>query len=221
MTQSPTTLPTPAVPRLRRPSWRDPRLLVGVLVVLLAVVGVARVVAAADETEPVYAAARTLTPGDPVGGDDVRVVRVRLEDSARYLTVGSGLPDGLVAMRSVGEGELLARSGLGDAGLLDLKPVGIPLDGVLPGGLVKGARVDVWVALPDLERAGAFTDPERLVEAAEVSEVAESGGALGAGGTATVQVLMADEPLQDALAALANGAEVALVLVPGAPAADG
>ena len=126
-----------------------------------------------------------------------------------------------MALRSVGEGELLARSGLGDAAGLDLKPVGVPVDGARPGGLVKGARVDVWVALPDLERAGAFEDPERVVKAAEVSEVAESGGALGPGGATTVQVLMADGPLRETLSALANGADVALVLVPGGAGADG
>ncbi|HZI98101.1 MAG TPA: SAF domain-containing protein [Actinomycetales bacterium] len=206
----------PVAPRLRPPSWRDPRLVVGVLVVLLGVVLGSLVVSAADDTVPVYAAARTLTPGDAVDADAVRVVDVRLAAADRYLSAAQPLPDGLVALRSVGEGELLARSGLGDASVLEVKPVGIGVDGVLPAGLDKGSRVDVWVSLPDPERAGAFTEPERLVEAAEVSEVSESGGALGSGGTSTVQVLMEDEPLRGTLAALANGAEVALVLVPGA-----
>ena len=215
--RTPGDLAAPVATRLRPPSWRDPRLVVGILVVLLAVVLGSLVVSAADDTVPVYAAARTLTPGDAVGPGEVRVVDVRLDDESRYLSANQDLPDGLVALRSVGEGELLARSGLGDASALEVKPVGIPADGVLPAGLVKGSRVDVWVSLPDPARAGAFTEPERLVEAAEVSEVAESGGALGSGGTSTVQVLMDDEPLRDTLAALANGAEVALVLVPGGP----
>lgn len=219
MTQHPGSLPAPLAPRLRPPSWRDPRLVVGVLVVLLAVVLGARVVGAADETEPVYAAARTLTPGDAVDEGDVRVVRARLDDASRYLTAATSLPEGLVALRSVGEGELLARSGLGDAAALDLKPVGVPVEGARPAGLVKGARVDVWVALPDPDRAGSFADPERVVEAAEVSEVAESGNTLGSGGASTVQVLMADEPLRTTLSALANGADIALVLVPGGTAA--
>lgn len=219
MTQHPGALPAPPASRLRPPSWRDPRLVVGVLVVLLAVVLGARVIGAADETEPVYVAARTLTPGDAVDEGDVRVVRVRLDDASRYLTAATAVPQGLVALRSVGEGELLARSGLGEAAALDLKPVGVPVEGARPAGLVKGARVDVWVALPDLERAGSFADPERVVEAAEVSEVSESGSTLGSGGASTVQVLMAEEPLRTTLSALANGADIALVLVPGGTSA--
>lgn len=210
-----TTTAGPVAPRLRQPSWRDPRLVLGVLVVLVSVVLGSLVVSAADDTEPVFAAARTLTPGDALDPADVRVVDVQLADADPYLSAAQSLPDDLVALRSVGEGELLARSGLGDASVLEVKPVGIDVDGALPAGLVKGSRVDVWVSLPDPDRAGAFTEPERLVEAAEVSEVSESGGALGSGGTSTVQVLMADEPLRGTLAALANGAEVALVLVPG------
>ena len=93
-------LPAPVAPRLRRPSWRDPRLLVGLLLVLSAVVVGARVVSAADETEPYYVAVATLTPGDAVGSADVRVVRARLQDvSPGYLSAASDLPAGMVASR--------------------------------------------------------------------------------------------------------------------------
>ncbi len=53
-----TDLPTPVASRLRAPSWRDSRLLVGVLLVVLSVVLGAVVVARADDRVPVYAAAR-------------------------------------------------------------------------------------------------------------------------------------------------------------------
>lgn len=211
-----TQLPSVPVQRLRPPSWRDPRLAVGIVLVLASVALGARVVTAADETQPVWAAAHTLTPGDAIGADDVRVVRARIDGAERtYLPAGGEVPAGLVALRSVGQGELLARSGVGSVDGVEVKPVAIPVDGALPAGLVKGARVDVWVAQPDEEKAGAFTRPERLVEAAEVSEVATAGGTFGSGGGTTVQVLMDDERLATVLGALANGADVSVVLLPG------
>jgi hypothetical protein len=216
-----TDLPAPTAQRLLPPSWRDPRLLLGIVLVLASVALGSRVVGAADDSVGVYAAAHTLTPGDAITADDVRVVQLRLDDGLqRYLSAAEPLPAGAVALRAVPAGELLPRSGLGDAAELGRRPVGVPLEGPVPAGLVKGAQVDVWVSEPDQEQAGAFQDPLRLAAAAEVAEVTEGGGALGGGGSTTVQVLLADGELRAALRALASDAEVALVLVPGSsPAA--
>ena len=49
-------LPTPTASRVRAPSWRDSRLLVGLLLVLLSTVLGSVVVARADDRVPVYAA---------------------------------------------------------------------------------------------------------------------------------------------------------------------
>jgi hypothetical protein len=214
-------LPAPAAQRLRPPSWRDPRLLIGVALVLGSVVLGSRVVAAVDDTVGVLAAASVLTPGDPVDADDLTVVQVRLDEAAqRYLRADADVPADAVALRTVGAGELLPRSALGDAGALERRPVGVPVEGALPEGLVPGAQVDVWVSEPDPERAGAFSEPVRLAEAAPVAEVSTGGGALGAGGATTVQVLLTDAELRPALRALAADAEVALVLVPGSSPGD-
>lgn len=215
-------LPAPAAQRLRPPSWRDPRLLVGVALVLGSVVLGSRVVAAADDTVGIFAAATVLTPGEPVTAEDLTVVQVRLDEAARqYLRADGEMPADAVALRTVGAGELLPRSAIGDAGDLERRPVGVPVDGALPEGLVPGAQVDVWVSEPDPGRAGAFSEPVRLAEAAPVAEVSTGGGALGASGATTVQVLLTDAELRPALHALAADARVALVLVPGSPPGDG
>jgi len=209
-------LPTPNASRLRPPSWRDPRLLVGLLLVLTSVTVGARVVALADDTRPYYAAARPLTAGDRVGEDDVRVVRLLLADAPdTYLLADAELDRDLIATRSIGAGELLPRAALGNGGDVALQPVGIPVQGQLPAGLVKGAVVDVWVASPDPERAGSFSEPERVVDAATVSQVSGSSSALGATSGSTVQVLLEETALAEVLGALANKASVALVLAPG------
>jgi flagella basal body P-ring formation protein FlgA len=111
-----TDLPTPAASRLQLPSWRDSRLVVGVLLVMAATALGSRVVAAADDTVPMYAAAATLVPGEPVTQDDVRVVRVRLAPSdAAYLPADRELGADHYMLREVRPGELVTRSALGTA----------------------------------------------------------------------------------------------------------
>lgn len=209
-------LPAPAAVRLRRPSWRDPRLLVGVLLVATAVAVGAAAVGAADDRRPYYVAVRTLTPGDPVGPDDVRVVQARLTDGEQpYLSAAQELPGAVVAVRPVSAGELISRDAVGPSREVTTQPVGIGVQGALPQGLVEGARVDVWIADPDPQRAGGFVEPQRVVDGAVVAEVAQDTGALGTGGGTTVQVLLEQDALRQVLGARANNADVALVLVPG------
>ena len=59
-----TQLPEPSAKRLQRPSWRDARLLVGVVLVLLGAAVGARIIASADDTVPMYAASTVIRPGD-------------------------------------------------------------------------------------------------------------------------------------------------------------
>lgn len=210
-----TDLPAPAAARLRPPSWRDPRLLVGVLLVLGSVVLGARVVAAADDTEPFYVAARAITPGDRIGPDDLRVVDVRLGDAGEaYLGADAGPAADLVATRTVAAGELVPRGSVGAASDVVLQPVAVPVT-TLPDGLRAGTVVDVWVAQPDPERAGAFLEPERVVQGADVADVSDAGSSLGSTGDSTVQVLLAPDDLPVVLGALANDAVVSLVPAPG------
>lgn len=211
-----TELPSPQARRLRPPSWRDPRLLVGVLLVLGSVVLGSRVVAAADDTVAVWAAVGPLVAGDPVTPERLTAVDVRLgEASSAYLPAADPPPDGAVLLRPVGDGELLPRAALGSAEEIQRRAVGIPVAGALPDGVVKGALVDVWVSPPDPERAGEFGEPELLAAAAEVAGVATGGSGFAASGSTTVQVLLAEAELRAALRSLAADAEIALVLVPG------
>jgi len=83
-------LPEPAAKRLQRPSWRNTRLLVGLVLILLGTAVGAKVVASADDTVPMYAAATTVRPGDHLTGDNLRRVDVQLGDeAARYLSARS------------------------------------------------------------------------------------------------------------------------------------
>ena len=171
-------LPEPRAARLQRPSWRDTRLLVGVLLVAAAVAIGARVVAAADDTVGVYAATATLPAGSDVRADDLRVVRVRLgSGTAGYLSAAAALPSRAVLLRTVGAGELVPSSAVGDAAALERRPVSIPVEGASPAGLAPGSLVDVWVSARERQRSSSgYRPPERLAERAEVLEVSTGEG---------------------------------------------
>ncbi|HEY6794409.1 MAG TPA: SAF domain-containing protein [Kineosporiaceae bacterium] len=215
----------PAVPatRLRRPSWRDARLLVGVLIVLLSVVLGARVVALADRTVPVYAATAALPSGHVLARTDLQVVRVRLgSGTAPYLSALRSPPLGLVLARPVGAGELVPLAALGAASSITRRPVGIPLPEPRPVGLQPGAPVDVWSSAKD--SAGGTTgyrSPVRLVAGAEVYAVSRAESGLVAGAGESVQVLLEEAELRSVLDALANGAKLVVVPAPGGVPAPG
>jgi hypothetical protein len=203
--------------RLRRPSWRDSRLLIGVVIVLASVAIGARVVAAADDSIPVYAAAGTLASGHPIGAGDVRVVRVRLgAGTATYLSARLQLPPGLVVTRALGEGELVPRSAVAAAGDLTRRPVPIPIAAPLPEALRPGVAVDVWSSAKDTATGSTgYRAPVRIAEHAEVYAVTAPGAGLAAAQASAVQVLLEEAELRAVLDGLANGAKLAVVPAPG------
>lgn len=210
-------LPVPTAARLQRPSWRDTRLIVGLLIVLASVALGARVVAAADDTVPVYAAARTLVTGHTLGTGDLTVVRVRLgTGAAAYLRAQAPVPAGATLLHGLGPGELVPVAAVGLAVAVEVRPVTIPLDGAPPAGLRAGARVDVWSSARDpAAGATAYRPPVRLAEAAEVSAVTTTDGGLSPAQGGSAQILLGRSELPAALDALANGARLVLVPVPG------
>ena len=215
--------PAPQAARLRRPSWRDTRLLIGVLLVLASVLVGARVLAAADDSVPVWAARVTLTPGTEVRPDLLTEVRVQLgSGAAGYLSAVSVIRPGFVVLRTVGAGELVPRSALGITAELNRRPVAVPVAGPVPAGVAPGGLVDLWVSVRDRSAgADSYAAPRRIVEAAEVASVSRQTGALAGADTASVELLLKVEQLPAVLDALANEAKTALVPLPGtAPVRD-
>ena len=144
--------PVPAVaPAVRAPTpgWRDPRLWVGLLIVALSVVAGARLVGAADDTVPVWAASSDLGAGDTLRADDLVATRVRFAEADRlhdYFTVDDELPADLELIRGVAAGELLPRAAVGASGrsrMLQL-PIAVEAEQV-PPSVAAGSVVDVYL----------------------------------------------------------------------------
>ncbi len=218
-TAGPELVSPPAV-RLRPPGWRDPRLLVGIVLVACSVALGSWAFATADRTAPVYAADGPLVAGDPVTPDDVTVRQVRLGDAAEaYLPADVALPDGLVAVRTVGDGELLPAAAVVDGGALDVRPIAVHPDGPVSSRVVQGSLVDLWSVPDGSEHPSGAVDvsaPRQLADGLVVAEVSEPSGTFSVSGGPTVHVLVPVADLADVLAALAGGGSVEVVPVPGA-----
>ena len=218
-------LPKPTATRLQKPSWRDSRLVVGVVLVLLSMTVGARAVAAADDTVPMYAAAASLVPGQPVRQGDVRRVDVQLgADRRTYLLADHDIAPGTFALRDVRPGELLPISALGTRQATNLKPVSVPVDRGAAGQLAAGSVVDVWVNAKDSSSAAErYGKPVKTLEAAPVVRAPDiSGGGLGsASGMTAVQIMVPESRVQELIAAIDQGAKITLVPVPGSPARAG
>lgn len=187
----------------------------GVLMVLLAVLGGAAVVSAADKSVQVWAVRRSLPAGTTLQRDDVTPRRVRLfgEDLERYLDVGRGHPEGRVLLREVGEGDLLPKSALDDGSRARAtRVVGIPLDRAhaLGDRLGRGSHVDV---LATRKTAGGGFATYAVVRNVLVIEVSKPSGGFGAGGNEFVVLVQVDPAQAIPLAAAIRSAEIDLSLV--------
>jgi hypothetical protein len=140
----------PAAHRSRRPGWRNPRLLLGLVLVAASVVVGARLMAAADDSVGVWAVARDLPAGATLGDDDVVRRQVRFPDEQTadgYLAASDQLPAAATLNRAVSAGELLPRAAIAEQDGPDLVevPISVAVDD-LPATVRQGSVVDVWVA---------------------------------------------------------------------------
>jgi hypothetical protein len=209
---------TPVAARLQRPSWRDPRLLIGLVLLLSSAAVGARVIASADHTQPVYAARSTLPSGTTLTADNLKVVHLRLTGTgAGYLDARRPIPRDQVVIRTVGAGEIVPLGAIAAASRLVSRPVAIPFDGPIPAGLAAGGLVDIWASAKQPDGAGAgYAHPERIAQSVEVDDVSRPEAGLAGNRTASVQVLLPAESLAPVLDAMANDARVVVLPLPGA-----
>jgi hypothetical protein len=216
--------PADRAARIQRPSWRDSRLLVGVLLVLASIALGSYLVARADDSVPMFAASGPLTPGQSLTESAVVRVDVRLADGvAGYLSADEPLPADRVLLRDVRPGELVPLSAIGTADEAGLSQVTISVDATSAAALTTGTVVDVFVNLPVPGSVREeYSGPERLLERVTVAAVDTTGGGLGsAGGSTAVRVMVPVAQVPDLVAAIDLQAKVTVVPVPGAVTRSG
>lgn len=191
-----------------RAFWADIRFLLGVVLVLVSVAGVWLVVAAARQTVPVFAAARTIVPGDVVSSSDLRVVEVALGQLEESYASPATFEPGSVATRTISAGELVPQDAVGDAERLRTTHVVVHSATEIPAAVGPGSSVEVWAA-PQLER-GTFDAPRILVPSATVVSVSDDESVMGSAGSA-VELVIERADVSDTLAAISGGASISIV----------
>lgn len=203
----------PTVMRLRKPRWRDPRLIVGIVLVLVSVMLGALLVTRLAATTTVMAARVDIVPGDEITADMLTTVDVRLGDREHmYVSSMDQVPDGSVATQTVRAGELVAASTVGQAADVQLRPVVIPVDSAVAESVTPGGTVELWrTSNADNEQPA---DAEMLIDGAVVRRVDE-GSAIGMQ-SMTVEVLVPRDDVSAILEALGEDGRLDVIGVPGA-----
>jgi len=216
-----TELASPSAKRLQRPSWRDSRLVVGVLLVVVAATLGAKAVASADDRVPVWVAAGNLVAGDEVEQTSFVRADVRLADGmSGYLAADAPAPTGAFMLRDVRAGELVPVSAVGDADAVDVQRVTVRADAMSTSGLARGSRVDVFVTPKASAGSDSDTSPtKKVLESAAVAAVLTSSGGFGAGSMTSVQIYVPSGKVQPLVEAVDG--EAKLTLVPSVGAATG
>jgi len=216
-TPGPAPSSAPRALRLRQPSWRDPRLWVGVALVLGSVVAGARLVAAADDTVGVWSAASDLVPGAPVAADALVRVQVSLSDDQLddYLPVTEGVPAGVAAGRPVGAGELVPRAALVPLDEVDRTTVSlsVPTDQV-PGAVRAGSVVDIWV-VPEQGTGRPGAEAEKLLSEVVVVEAPEVPQGFGSVGSDRQLVVAVPAAAESGLPGLVRASSEGRIMVSG------
>ena len=198
--------------RLPRRFWFDPRLAIGIGLVVASVVGVFGIVQATDRSVLVYFASNALSPGDRVYEADLEIATVRLGDAGnRYLTQGDVPRDGLLVTRAVSAGELLPASAVGSAASIRVASVVVRVSGQLSRSIAPGTVVDVWSATQTEDRH--FGPPAVLVGSATVVRVLESSGLIADQSGGGVELLVPRDRIARVLEAAADGDSISLVPV--------
>jgi hypothetical protein len=206
-----------AAQRLRIRPWRDPRLLIGLLLVLGATILGARLAAASDDTVEYWSVRSSVAAGDPVSRDALQATRVRLSSATKGSYVRTdeefAAPLGeLVWAHAVPEGSLVDKTSLVPRSSTTRNQLPLSVaDGAAPADLDRGDLVDVWVGPgPGDEPA----DKARLVlESVRVVESGEDGAALSGSLAQTVLVEVDETQLQSSVVSTVAAGHVTLVRV--------
>lgn len=181
----------------------DPRLLIGVGLVVASVAGVAGLVAAVDTRETVYVAASHLAPGERIEQSDLVGRSLSLEGSTQlYLGPGDLPENGLVAVHAVGKGELVPRSAVGDDVGMSSTALVIESESRVSSRVQPGSIVEVWATPAD---PGTGRAPAVLVQSAVVTGVIDDDGLVSDRSGAAVEVQVERGRLARLLQALADG----------------
>lgn len=202
--------------RLRR---LDLRVVVGLLLMTVAVVGGASLIRSAQARTPILVSAGTVQPGEVIDGSDLRVVEMSVPAGIAYLSASAqGQVEGRVAAEPLWEGKVLGPGSVAEAPPLAAGTVAItlllPPESAVGGEVRAGDRVAV-LSSPGLNEAGGGQEQSAttiLLTEVPVLSVRQASTAEGEGLLVTLTLRL--EEARAVVEARASG-RVDLALLPG------
>lgn len=212
--QSPQETRTPSASRVRRPSWKDPRLALGAVLVIASVAGTVYLVGELHQTSTVYVASSNITLGEQLTAENIKTQEVQLGDTLEnYLHVDMPVGQEARANTFISAGELIPVTSITTSELGSRRPINVELPADLSSSITPGSFVDVWIAKRE-SSGNTYEVPEKLSSMVEVAARVESGGGLvGTHGT-NLELLVEPNQLEPLLQALANESRIIVVFNP-------
>ena len=160
--------------------WKDPRLIIGIIVLLASIIACTQLIASARAGIQVYQSTRPIAQGEALGPHNTVIIDARPESTA-YLP-GGEMPIEAQAAINLGAGELIARSAITTAAQENRRNIVIAVSDGLPDTVTPGTSLELWF-VPNPQIGSQETAKPSLVtrEATLVKVLGESGILAGQG----------------------------------------
>ena len=203
---------------MHKPGFKDPKLIVGLILILISIAGVIGIIRINNQTYTYYTAKNDISIGQKITPDMLIEKQVNLGDSKdRYLSREQLESGKYIAVRQIPAGELISSASAHENIQERRRLVTVTLDRGIASTLKAGERVDIWVISSGKEKQkvpegeGNESEQKPLVQNAEISTIAVDEGVLGANGHANVQLWIESEKLPDILHAMSSETKITLV----------
>ena len=140
----------------RQHGIKDPKLLLGILLILASVVCVVAVIQITNPSKEYYAAKEDIHIGDKISAEQLTPVAANIGSaSGNYLTADEVKNGNLVATRLILAGELVTKNSAANELRENRRLVTITIDRGVSTTLRAGDHVDVWTAQRGAKRTGS------------------------------------------------------------------
>jgi hypothetical protein len=188
---------SPKASRLALPRWLDPKLLLGLLLVIVAMLLGARVFASADDTVAVYQVKSAMFTGDTLTADSVAVTRVHFSEGSvagNYVSAAQALPTGQVVNHDLRAGEMLTQGSVSPKTQTPTVELSVPISTGDVALVTRNSRVDI-IVVPNSVTGAAKAAPTKVLSNVLVTSVpGGSGGAFSSGSTAGSSITVRVNP---------------------------
>jgi hypothetical protein len=173
-------------------------------------------VSALTRSVVVYRAGAAIVAGDRITQSRLAPATVRLGDAAALYLSGALPQEGLIATRTIAQGEIVPRSAVATGTSLSTATVVVDLSAPLAQSIAVGSIVDLWSADRDEKSIqDRYGPPTVLVGDAVVARVVAPTGLIASGGKDAVELQIARDDVAEVLAAQADGARLSVVEIGG------